>query len=233
MLPPNARTSQPRRRRNERDGPVDSVKPRFAPSSRSEDKRLKILAAAREVFVQHGFQAASMDLVAAAAGVSKVTIYSKFGSKQELFSAIVDDICEQILAMEIIVPEAVASTYAGLAELAVRYASVLFDPEVLALVRLAIGENHNQRFIGRLYYQAGPARARAGLADLLRAMSDSGDLAIDDPELAADQFVALLQPRRYYALLDPAASPSAEEIERIARAGVEVFLSHYATQPPD
>jgi TetR/AcrR family transcriptional repressor of mexJK operon len=214
-------------------GQVDSVKLPSAPSSRSEDKRLRILAAAREVFVQHGFQAASMDLVAAAAGVSKVTIYSKFGSKHELFSAIVDDICEQILAMEMIVPEAVESTYEGLAELAVCYASVLFDPEVLALARLAIGENHNQKYIGRLYYQAGPARARAGLADLLRAMSDSGDLAIDDPELAADQFVALLQPRRYYALLDPAASPPAEEIERIARAGVEVFLSYYAMQPRD
>ena len=204
---------------------------RTARSPRSEDKRARILAAARQVFLRHGFQAASMDLVAAAAGVSKVTIYSKFGSKQELFSAIVDDICEQILAMEIILPGAVESSYEGLTELAVRYALVLFDPDVLDLVRLAIGENQDQKLLGRLYYQAGPARARAGLADLLRAMSESGDLAIDDPELAADQFVALLQPRRYYALLDPAASPSTEEIERIARAGVEVFLSRYATRP--
>jgi len=204
---------------------------RTARSPRSEDKRARILAAARQVFLRHGFQAASMDLVAAAAGVSKVTIYSKFGSKQELFSAIVDDICEQILAMEIILPGAVESSYEGLTELAVRYALVLFDPDVLDLVRLAIGENQDQKLLGRLYYQAGPARARAGLAGLLRAMSESGDLAIDDPELAADQFVALLQPRRYYALLDPAASPSTEEIERIARAGVEVFLSRYATRP--
>ena len=210
---------------------ADPAKLPSARSSGSTDKHQRILAAAREVFIQHGFQAASMDLVAAAAGVSKVTIYSKFGSKQELFSAIVDDICEQILAMEIVLPGAVESSYEGLTELAIRYALVLFDPEVLALVRLAIGENHDERLLGRLYYQAGPARARAGLARLLQAMSDSGDLAIDDPELAADQFVALLQPRRYYALLDPAASPSAEEIEQVARAGAEVFLSHYATRP--
>lgn len=212
-------------------GAADPAKLPSARSPGSTDKHKRILAAAREVFIQHGFQAASMDLVAAVAGVSKVTIYSKFGSKQELFSAIVDDICEQILAMEIVLPGAVESSYEGLTELAIRYALVLYDPEVLALVRLAIGENHDEKLLGRLYYQAGPARARAGLARLLRAMSDSGDLAIDDPELAADQFVALLQPRRYYALLDPAASPSAEEIEQIARVGTEVFLSHYATRP--
>ena len=143
-------------------GAADPAKLPSARSPGSTDKHKRILAAAREVFIQHGFQAASMDLVAAVAGVSKVTIYSKFGSKQELFSAIVDDICEQILAMEIVLPGAVESSYEGLTELAIRYALVLYDPEVLALVRLAIGENHDEKLLGRLYYQAGPARARAG-----------------------------------------------------------------------
>ena len=136
-----------------------TAKPRL---SHSDAKRLRILQAGRAVFLEHGLQAASMDLVAATAGVSKTTIYSKFGSKQDLLSSIVTDVCEQILAMEIVIPQTAESTH-----------------DVLV-------------------------------------------------ELAADQFVALLQPERYYVLLDPDMSPSAGDVERIARAGAEVFLSHYA-----
>ena len=190
-------------------------------------KRLSILAAAREVFLREGFQAASMDHIAATADVSKVTIYSKFGSKQDLFSAIVDDICEQILAMELVIPETMESVEAGLTELAVDYAEVLYDPGVLALVRLAIGENRAPRELGHLYYQAGSMRARQGLVGLFGSLADSGELSVDDPELAADQFLALLQPQRYYVLLDPSTRPTKTEIATVARRGVEVFFSHY------
>jgi TetR/AcrR family transcriptional regulator, mexJK operon transcriptional repressor len=190
-------------------------------------KRLSIVAAAREVFLREGFQAASMEQIAATADVSKVTIYSKFGSKQDLFSAIVDDICEQILAMEIVIPETMASVEEALIELAVDYAEVLYDPDVLALVRLAIGESRAPRELGRLYYQAGPMRARQGIVGLFGSLAESGELLVDDPELAADQFLALLQPQRYYVLLDPSTLPTKTDIAMVARRGVEVFLSHY------
>ncbi|HKR52125.1 MAG TPA: TetR/AcrR family transcriptional regulator [Pseudonocardiaceae bacterium] len=186
------------------------------------------MRAAREVFLNQGFASASMDLVAAEAGVSKVTIYSKFGSKQELFSAIVDEICEQILAIEIVIPETMESIRQGLTELAVNYARVLYEPDVLALVRLAIGENQARPDLGRLYNVVGPQRARQGLVDLFLDLSSRGELRIPDAQLAADQFLALLQPQRYYVLLDAEALPTTREIERVARSGVEVFLTYYA-----
>ena len=185
------------------------------------------MRAAREVFLTQGFASASMDLVAAEAGVSKVTIYSKFGSKQELFSAIVDEICEQILAIEIVIPETMESIQQGLIELAVNYARVLYDPDVLALVRLAIGENQARPDLGRLYHVAGPQRARQGLVDLFLDLSSRGELWMPDAQLAADQFLALLQPQRYYVLLDSEALPTTREIESVARSGVEVFLAYY------
>jgi TetR/AcrR family transcriptional regulator, mexJK operon transcriptional repressor len=196
-------------------------------STNHDPKRASILAAARKVFLSSGFQAASMEQVAAAAGASKVTIYSKFGSKQELFKAIVAEICEEILAIEIAVPETMESVQQGLTELAVDYARVLYDPDVLALVRLAIGENQAPIDLGHLYYAAGPLRARRGLVELFTALSQAGDITVDDPALAADQFLALLQPQRYYVLLDRSALPPEEEISRVARRGVEVFLAYY------
>lgn len=197
------------------------------PPAGRDRKRESILAAARKIFLSQGFPGASMEEVAAAAGASKVTVYSKFGSKQELFRAIVTDICEEILAIEIAMPETMQSVREGLTELAVSYARVLYDPDVLALVRLAIGENQAPIELGQLYYSAGPLRARRGLVQLFSALSEAGDLTVDDPELAADQFLALLQPQRYYVLLDPAARPADEEISRVASRGVDVFLSYY------
>ena len=165
--------------------------------------------------------------VSAVAGASKVTVYTKFGSKQELFRAIVAEICEEILAIEIAMPETMLSVRQGLTELAVNYARVLYDPDVLALVRLAMGESQAPIDLGQLYYCAGPLRARRGLVQLFSALSEAGKLSVGDPELAADQFLALLQPQRYYVLLDPSARPSDEDISRVASHGVDVFLSYY------
>src|SRR5258708_34464897 len=54
-----------------------------------------ILRAARGAFLANGFGAVSMDAIAREAGVSKATIYAHFGSKEELFGAVVADVAEQ------------------------------------------------------------------------------------------------------------------------------------------
>src|SRR6266571_2891909 len=63
---------------------------------RAERKRQAIVAAAREIFVKHGYDA-GMDLIAEAAGVSKVTIYNHFGSKEQLFTEVISEAFEQAL----------------------------------------------------------------------------------------------------------------------------------------
>ncbi|WP_207506151.1 TetR/AcrR family transcriptional regulator [Klenkia taihuensis] len=55
---------------------------------RREQVRARVLEAAREVFAERGFAGASTDLVAAAAGFTKGAVYSNFGSKDELFLAL-------------------------------------------------------------------------------------------------------------------------------------------------
>lgn len=55
-------------------------------------KRDAILSGAEDVFMEMGFEAASMDKVAEKAGVSKRTVYNHFGSKENLFEVIVDNL---------------------------------------------------------------------------------------------------------------------------------------------
>ena len=61
-----------------------------------EAKREAILGAAADSFFAHGFAASSIEQIAADAGVSKVTIYNRFGDKRGLFAAAVERECEQI-----------------------------------------------------------------------------------------------------------------------------------------
>ncbi|WP_200938688.1 TetR/AcrR family transcriptional regulator [Modestobacter sp. Leaf380] len=71
----------------EQASPID-VTVRTRP--RRDEVRARVLAAARVVFADRGFAGASTDQVAAAAGFTKGAVYSNFGSKDELFLALMD-----------------------------------------------------------------------------------------------------------------------------------------------
>ncbi|MCC6595535.1 MAG: helix-turn-helix transcriptional regulator, partial [Rhodanobacteraceae bacterium] len=59
------------------------------------EKRAAILAAAKRLFLDHGFEGTSMDSIAAEAGVSKLTVYSHFRDKETLFTAAIRERCEE------------------------------------------------------------------------------------------------------------------------------------------
>jgi TetR/AcrR family transcriptional regulator, regulator of autoinduction and epiphytic fitness len=72
-----------------------SVKPPIKPSAQASVKGVQILQGAMQEFLARGYAAASMDRVAAAAGVSKATVYSHFGDKETLFKALVGQMAQQ------------------------------------------------------------------------------------------------------------------------------------------
>jgi TetR/AcrR family transcriptional regulator, mexJK operon transcriptional repressor len=218
MAPTRSSKGTPRAGRSTNDAAVDS------PGSA---KRTAILDGAREVFLEHGFESASMDLVAATAGVSKATIYAYFASKVDLFRAIVQRACDAILAIEIAAPELDKPLDGWLSKFAVAYARRLYEPQLMALLRLAIGSGRDTRSVGALYLESGPEPARQGLARIFRDLHRRGQLEVDDPVLAVDQFTNMIVPARLYALLDPARTPSRPEVDRQARAGARRFIRAY------
>jgi len=68
---------------------MTSEEPQFRSLSRDE-RRDRIVWAAKRVFLEKGLDASSMDDVAAKAGTTKPTVYAHFKSKDELFSAVVE-----------------------------------------------------------------------------------------------------------------------------------------------
>lgn len=200
------------------------------PDERSTKSSL-ILAAAYDLFLAQGFDAVSTDLIAKTAGVSKATLYAHFSSKEALFSEILLGQCAEF-SSHVHFPETYDGDLAGtLRRFALDFTAIFESERGISLYRLIIGEVHRFPEIALAFEAAGPSDTSRRLMRLLRLIAERGDLTIDDFDLAAEQFLALLTGR---LLLDralglPRVSP--EEIARQVDAAVTLFLRGYATAP--
>lgn len=127
---------------------------------RAEQKRAAIVAAARETFLQEGF-AAGVDLIAARAGVSKVTIYNHFGSKEALFTAVIADALDAPVGGTLVaavdqLAEADDLRMALIEAAHAWVASVRENPDVLAIRNLVARELHRFPDLGRAWQHQPP-----------------------------------------------------------------------------
>lgn len=193
-------------------------------------KEKRILAAALNVFSQSGYSGASMDAVAAAAGLSKPTLYQYFESKEVLFATMMLQKRDDML-----LPLREAGTGNMVVQLhrfAWAYADTVMQPDLLSLARLTIGEVQRFPEIGRAYQAAGPDRVLEGVMASLIAYRNAGSLAFDDAELAAqDLWGLILSAPRTQALYQPDFKISRDALARYVHNGLHVFLRAYSTNP--
>ena len=184
---------------------------------------------ARTVFLAAGFDGASMNDVARAAGVSKGTLYAYFNSKDELFEAIIR--AEFAQAAERLCTFRREGDVRGmLTDFGVRLIARMAEPNVLALARVVVAATEKFPKIGVAFYRAGPLFGATRLAGELVALEKTGALKVPDPERAAWQFVDLCQSYVYKRILFGVVDRIApEEIEAAVVAGVDVFLKAYGT----
>ena len=198
---------------------------------KSVEKADAILEAASLQFVTHGFDGTSMDVVAARAGVSKQTVYSHFGSKDELFVAVVRGKVEEYGLDPGDMPED-DDLSAGLETIGRRLLDLLLDERVLAASRLIIGESSRHPRIAQLYFESGPARTRSSIVKYLVSQTKRGNFPAVDPEQAAMVFINLLRgPYHFPCLVN--ARPVPPKAERVAHAAVstEQFLKIFPRPP--
>ncbi len=160
---------------------------------KSEEKRAAILRAATELFLARGLQNASMDAVAASAGVSKQTVYSHFANKDELYRAVIVNKIELHGFGSAALPEN-CNLDEGLHLLGMRFVQLLFDPEVIAMHRVVIGESATHPKIAELFYATGPSNTLYTITDFLARQLEQHRLAMERDELgyAARQFLSMI-----------------------------------------
>jgi len=190
-------------------------------------KRRQIMEGARTAFLSAGFDGASMNDIARAAGVSKGTLYAYFTSKDELFAAIIR--AEKAQAAERLCAfRREGDVREMLTDFGVRLMRRICEPGNLALARVVIAAVEKFPNLGRAYYEAGPLYGATRIAAELAALDKAGALKVPDPERAAWHFLDLCQSTVLKRLLFGVAdSVRPEEIEDSVKAGVEAFLRAY------
>jgi TetR/AcrR family transcriptional regulator, mexJK operon transcriptional repressor len=188
-------------------------------------KAESILAAAKRAFLAAGFGVVSMDKIAREAGVSKATVYAHFGSKEELFGAVIERECEQYFARFSAGELDPSDVRASLMILGRRFLELILSPDAIALHRIILGEVSRFPMLGEVFWRAGPERERVQIEDFLRSSADGGALTLPDPRLAAEQFVSLVRADvQLRHLLRLEARPSESEIESVVEGAVGTFI---------
>ena len=198
--------------------------PRHQP--RPSPKRDAVLDAAQACFLELGFAATSMDLVAAGAGVSKATIYAHFVGKEDLFSAVIHRRCGgDLWAAEAWPLEGGARV--TLTAAATRLMELMTAPDTLAMYRVVIAEAARQPDLARAFWEAGPGQGKARLSAVFEELSRRGDLDTPDPWAAADQFAGMLRAEIFHRTLLGLPSPEGRSAEATIAAAVETILRAY------
>ena len=196
--------------------------------ARRARKAAQVLEGAREVFLRDGFEGANVDDIARAAGVSKATLYSHFGDKRLLFMEVATAECRRQADAALGSVDMDAPPREVLAFAARRMMDFFLSPIGIGVFRVVVAETGRFPQIGRTFWETGPARGRAILQDYFARACARGELIIDDPALAADQFAELckadLWPRLIFGL---AEEVSEEERARVARGAVDMFMARY------
>ncbi len=194
----------------------------------SAAKRKSIVRAAARVFMGAGYGPASMDQIAAEAGVSKQTVYSHFGAKDALFEEIVSGKCEELMDSEGLQITGDGDPDVVLFEMAKVFLNVVLNDESVTLYRTILAECGRFPELAEVFYRAGPKTATARLAAYLERMDARGKLAVPDREAAASMFFAMLRGNMYLQrILGLRDMPSAAEIDEKARGVADAFVRAY------
>jgi TetR/AcrR family transcriptional repressor of mexJK operon len=195
---------------------------------KDHDKGAAIIAAAQDLFRQRGYDGVTMEAVAAAAGVAKMTVYGHFHDKAALFEATVRAKGAEMAAGLADLPAVGGRLEETLMRFGQAFMAMVLAPDMASIMPLLIVAVAKERDLASRFYEAGPGHTRRALAAFLAASVARGELTLVNAEDAADDLLSLwlgdMQMRLALGLI---GSLSPDEIEQRARRGVAVFLRAY------
>jgi TetR/AcrR family transcriptional repressor of mexJK operon len=196
------------------------------PNSRDStfaDTRTRLVQAARDAFVKEGYRA-SVDGIAARAGVAKQTLYNHFPSKDELFSEAASLVSASIA---VTLEGETGDLRASLVRFAATFGERVMGEEGLAMFRALMAETTRFPALAQAFFAKGADQTATRLAEFLgRAMAD-GRLRQDNPRFAAEMLMGMLGGVEHVRRLCTVPRPKVAEDIRTGQI-VDCFLQAYA-----
>jgi TetR/AcrR family transcriptional regulator, regulator of autoinduction and epiphytic fitness len=195
----------------------------------SIEKTEAILDGAMQEFLVHGYAATSMDKIAAAAGVSKATVYSHFQDKTGLFTALIERMaCKKALFGMQELQSMQGDPILALRQFANQMLdNITTDPQILTFVRLVIGESGRFPELAQAFVEN---VEKPGLELLTRYLATHPELQFPDPEVAARAFVGTLI---HFVLIDRVLQGSSilpMERERLLNQLLDLVIKSHQQQ---
>lgn len=197
---------------------------------RDAGKNTAIVNAASRLFLEKGFDGASMDEVARRAGVSKQTVYSHFSSKELLFSESIHAVIVKYhpdIALEKVKDHSLETDLCAVCE---NYARLLMSEDAMAMFRLLVNAASKGPALADIFWKSGPAYMQAKLQEFLQSWIDRGELEISDTGKASDLLITLVKGKAHFMQsIGLISTVSEEQLQQNVAEATETFLKLYRT----
>ncbi|WP_028581321.1 TetR/AcrR family transcriptional regulator [Desulfogranum japonicum] len=196
---------------------------------RTEERRKSILETAEQIFLEMGYERASMSEISTQAGCSKPTLYGYFPSKAELLvEVIINRLCSDVVPAFMELENKTRDDPENvLTKLGEYYISMIASPEACAFKRL-IAATMNDEADARQFWELGNKQAVSMINNYLAAATEAGYLQVEYCWTAAQQLLALYEAEvNWGGPIGVAPDFSAEKVRQASRSAVQVFLAAY------
>jgi TetR/AcrR family transcriptional repressor of mexJK operon len=191
----------------------------------TQKKQTDILNVARELFLERGYDAVSLDDILKRVGGSKTTLYSYYGGKEGLFAAMIRKLCHDNLGALLTMDTADLDPKAGLNAIGRQFVAIISSQEGRAVFRAMIAEAQRFPDLAKAFFEAGPESAIRVLRRSIEHWQKKGVLRRADPEMLAIQFLGLMMGNFHVKSLLGIMEPLTEkQIKAWVERGTETFL---------
>jgi TetR/AcrR family transcriptional regulator of autoinduction and epiphytic fitness len=197
------------------------------PKRLTDRKREAIMRAAVDEFRTAGYEATSMDRIAAAAGVSKRTVYNHFPSKEELFGQMLEQLWDSSASSVDLAYRSDLPLDQQLKQLLMQKLELLGDSNFIDLARVALAEIiHSPERAQGIVCRMG--EKESGVTAWIQAAIADGRLAAVDPDFVGHQLQGLVKSFAFWPQVTLGQAPlNPAERQRVADSAVAMFLGCY------
>ncbi len=195
-------------------------------------KAQTVLNAAIKIFLTHGFNGATTDMIQRAAGVSKSTVYAHFTNKERLFLAVVQSECASFTKSIHSIEFTPGNLTESLRKLAHAYLEVALSDSALALYRVVIAEAPRFPALGHMFYNTGPHVVKTIVGRSFQKALDANEINLNGADVneVAEVFVAMLRSELHLQRLTHPDKPLKKSvIDHWVEIAINTFIRSYAT----
>ncbi|WP_351078656.1 TetR/AcrR family transcriptional regulator [Shewanella sp. CAL98-MNA-CIBAN-0140] len=193
-------------------------------------KARTVIHAASKIFLTHGFNGATTDMIQREAGVSKSTVYAHFANKETLFLAVIQNECAMFTASIQDIEFTPGNINQSLRLLGHAYLNVILSDSALALYRIVVAEAPRFPSLGHMFYRSGPNVVKSMVATCLSYANNANEINLNDinEQEAAEVFIALMRSELHlYRLTHPDKPVEPSLQERWTEIAIMTFVRAY------